>query len=142
MSTSSTKFTWKWYIRKKGKNYVLGLVDNEGDAPASALTVEVWYDEIPDEVTSDDDALPIPTQFEHAFTQGCVYEVLKMLGYKFKSYTRDRFGGWVPVEMAEFNDAIYDARHMVAEETEEPLTIAPVDIRHDDSAYGTIDRTS
>ena len=51
MSTTSTAYSWFWYIRKKGKNWVLGLVNEDGDAPTTAdLDIEYWYNEIPDEV--------------------------------------------------------------------------------------------
>lgn len=125
MATTNTDKGWLWYVRKLGKNYVLGIVDDTGTAPTSALDIEYWFDELPDEITSDNDELPIPLEFEHGFSMGCVYEILRMMGKENRSYRQD------------FENTIYDAIHMQISETQQPLTISPLDLRMDDDTFTT-----
>ena len=126
MSTTNTSHSWFWYIRKKGKNHVFGVVDESGVALSTAgLNLEYWYDEIPDEVSSDDDAIPLPIEFEHSFAMGCVYEILRMQGINNVSYKKD------------FMDGIDDAKHRQISETQQPMTIRPLDIRMDSIQFKT-----
>lgn len=131
MSTTNTDNSWYWYVRKKGRNWVLGLVDDTGVATATAdLDIEYWYDETPDEISSDDDTLPIPQEFEHAFAMGVVYEIMRMHGKEIRSYKRD------------FEQAIYDAIHKNIQESQQPATLSPYDLRMDDETIGTKQRTA
>ena len=120
MSTTSTDSSWFWYFRKKGKNGYLGIIDRSGDAPDTAgYDIEIWYDEIPDEITSGDDNLPIPVQFEHGFSMGCVYDLLRMHGIRDESFRRD------------YEDAIEQATAWQNEEANQPIVIVPLDMRDD-----------
>lgn len=126
MSTTNTAHSWFWYVRKKGKNHQLGLVDESGAAISTAsLNIEYWFDEIPDEVTNDDADIPIPTEFEHGFAMGCVYEVLRMQGVKDLNYKKD------------FEDTIVDAKNRQIEESQQPMTIRPYDMRMDSTQFRT-----
>jgi hypothetical protein len=139
MSTLSTSQSWFWYIRKRGKNWVLGLVDGDGEPPSTAdLDIEYWYDEVPDEITSDDDEIPIPAEYEHALAMGCVYEILRINGEKFRlsDMRRDRWGNLVPSPLADFNDGIYNAIHQQTKASQQPLRIAPYNIRMDELQVG------
>ena len=78
MGTTNTDYSWYWYVRKKGTRYYLGLVTEDGEAPSSANDIEIYYDQIPDEITDDDDLMPIPVQFELGFVKGVVAEIMSM----------------------------------------------------------------
>jgi hypothetical protein len=137
MATTNTTKSWHYYIRKKGKNWVIGLVDDAGAATTSALALEVWYDEIPDEITSDNDDIPIPSEFEHAFAMGCVEEILRMNGKRFRDFRRSKLGHRVNSFRADFEDGIYDAIHKQVQESQQPATIWPYDLRMDDFQINT-----
>lgn len=123
MATTSTTSTWYWYIRKLGKNWVVGLVDSGGAATTSVLTVDFWSNGIPDELTSDNDEFPIKRAFEHGFAMGCVDEVLRLQGNrKDLSFKQD------------YENIIYDAIHEQIQETQQPLTISPLDLRMDEQS--------
>lgn len=134
MATTNTSTSWYWYIRKKGKNWVLGLIDENGTAPASALDIVYWYDEIPDEV-SDADDLPIPVEFQHAIIAGVVEDAKRMLGERnMGTRRRSKLGNIVNPWRADYEDGIYEGRHRQTEETQQPLAISPYDLRIDDGA--------
>jgi hypothetical protein len=79
VSTTSTDYDYYWYIRKKGTRYYLGLVNENGDAIATAsLDIDIYYDEIPDELDDQADTLPIPLQFEWGFIKGVAAELMLM----------------------------------------------------------------
>lgn len=138
ISTNSTDKSWFWYVRKAGKNWVLGLIDHTGTAPASALDIEYWYDKVPDEITSEDDIIDVPIEYEHGFLMGVVDEVMRMLGTAHKlEKRRSRMGNYVNTYRADFEDAIYDAIHKNVDETQQPLTIAPLDLRMDENQITT-----
>ena len=63
MSTTNTDYDWHWYYRRRGRRGYIGLVDENGDDPASAYDIDIYYDEIPDEITDDDTTIPIPPEF-------------------------------------------------------------------------------
>lgn len=120
MSTTNTDNTWYWYIRKKDKNYYLGLIDNNGDAPDTAdLDIEIWYDKLPADVDADGDSLEIPIQFELGFVKGCVYELLLMYG-KNRLDLKDAY-----------EKTIYDATAYQVRETQQPMLINPINMRDD-----------
>lgn len=119
MGTTHTDVSWYWYVRKRGRRYYLGLIDQNGDVPDGAYDIVIRCDEIPDEITSDDDSLPIPELFEHGFAMGCVYEVLRMDGKELPSYKQD------------YEEAIKEARGRQVEETQQPLVLMPLDMRDD-----------
>ncbi len=126
MATTNTQHTYLWYIRKKGKNHVLGLIDEDGSAISTAsLNIEYWYDEIPDEVLSNNDTIPLPVEFEHSFAMGCVYEILRMNGVKDMNYRLD------------FEEGIKNAINRQIEESQQPSTIRPYDIRMDSTQFRT-----
>lgn len=125
MATTNTTKSWLWYIRQKGKNSVLGIVDENGAASTSALTVEYWYQEIPDEIESDNDSIPIPSQYEHALAMGVVYEIMRMHGKSIRSYKED------------FERGIYDAIHTQIEESQQPMIISPLNLRNDQANFRT-----
>src|SRR3990172_2508987 len=103
MATENTSTGWYWYVRKSGKNWVIGLIDENGDPPDTAdLDIEYWYDEIPDEIANDNDELPIPHECEHGFSMGVVFEIMRMMGkkpFEIRSFQQD------------FERAIYDTIH-------------------------------
>ncbi len=120
MATDSTTKTFMWYIRNKGKNSVLGIIDSDGAVNATAgLNIEYWYTEIPDDITSDNDTLPIPLEYEDALLSGVVYELLKLSGINERSYRR------------EFERGMEDALHAQIKETAQTAIIKPYDLRRD-----------
>jgi len=133
MSTTNTTNSWYWYVRKKGRNWFLGLIDGLGVATMSTLDIEYWYDEIPDEITSDNDVIPIPREFEQAIISGCVYEAKRMLGARdMGPRRRSMLGNLVSSYLADFEDGIYRALHRQTEESQQPIVISPYDLRFND----------
>lgn len=125
MSTTNTTGKWYWYIRKKGRRFYLGIFDNDGDAPATAgLDIDVYYTELSDEVTSDDDDIPIPDEFQHGLAMGVVYEYLRMNNIKAQ---KDMMRSY----KADFENAVYDATHYQIRESAQPLLLRPLDMRLD-----------
>jgi len=126
MSTN-TDYSWYWYVRKKGTKYYIGVVDNNGDAPTSALDIEIYYDEIPDAVDDQDDTFPLPDQYEMGLIKGVAAELMLMSPGKTSAdiLLRNQY-------IAEYEDAIKQAIHMQIRESEEPI-IRPMDLRDDDS---------
>jgi len=117
MATTNTDYNYYYYIRKKGRNWVLGIIDNEGDdIGTSNLTIDIRYDAIPTEVTSDDDTLPIPRDAEYGFSMGCVYHLLLSLGHDARSFKEI------------YDQTVYDLRHRQVQETETPSIIKPLNL--------------
>ena len=127
MSTTSTDYNWYWYIRKKGRKRYLGLVDQNGDAPTAAYDIEIWYDEIPDEFTSDDSDMAVPQQYELPIIKAVASEI--MVGDSEKKQIRREF-------MGEYENCIYNAIHDQIQESQQPMIVKPIDLR-DDEPYGT-----
>ena len=123
MATTNTAFSWYWYIRKKGKRYYLGIVNNNGSAPASALTAQIFVDNIPSEISSEDSEIPVPKQFELWFIKGCVAEIMKM--------DAKPNVGKIGLFNAEYEQAKYQALHRQIKETSQPAIIKPFDLRDD-----------
>ena len=118
MATTNTDYNYYYYIRKKGRNWYLGLVDNAGAAIATAdLDIEIWYESLPAEITSENEDLPIPRDAEEGFVKGCVYELLLAMGVERPSYKR------------EYEDTVYRLRHRQTQETETPSVIKPLNLR-------------
>ena len=123
MATTNTDYAWFWYIRKKGDRYYLGLIDENGDDATAAYDIVIHYDEIPDELTSDDDEIPIPVQFEHYLLKGCAAEILDMEPeVNERKLMRYR---------AEFEKGIEEAFHFQIEESQQPAIMEPLDLRDD-----------
>ena len=126
MATTNTEFSYYYYIRKKGTQYYLGLVNDDGDAVASAQDIVIYYNEIPDDVDDQDDTLPIPIQFELGFLKGVAAEVMSMSG-------KDAYDVRLRNEyISEYNKTISDAIHYQIEEAGQPKVIRPLDLRDDD----------
>ena len=123
MSTTNTDYSWYWYIRKKGRKYYLGLYNDQGDAPASALTIGVYYDEIPDEVDANDDTIPIPPQFE--------MPIIKAVAAEYLTMKKDSDKSLIALWRQEYKEAIGDAIKYQIEESSQPLVMKPLDLRDD-----------
>jgi hypothetical protein len=122
MSTTNTDYSYYWYIRKKGKNYYLGVVDDNGDAIGTAdLDIQIFYDEFHDEISSTQDTLDIPIQFELAFVKGCANEILQMQGQYNQVYEKA------------FKEMIYKAIEYQNNQANSPKIIKPYDMREDTS---------
>jgi len=128
MTTTNTDYNWFWAVRKRGRRYYLLLVDNNGDAPASAITdgIELWYDEMPDEITSDDTTIPIPPQYELPIIKACAAEVIAQDGKLDETLA-------VKIRMfqKEYEDAVYNASHRAIAESQQPSVQRPFDLRDD-----------
>lgn len=125
MSTENTEYSWYWYQRTKGKRWYLGIVNNNGDDPSAAYDIEVYFDKIYDEITSNDDDIPVPLEFEEALIKACVAELLLMDGnskleYRIREYRK------------EYEDGIAQAVHKQINESQQPAVIKPLDLRDDD----------
>jgi len=123
MTTTNTSYGWYWYVRKKGKRYYLGIVNDQGDAPASALTIAITTDNIPSEISSEDSEIPIPKQFELGFIKGCAAEILKM--------DTDPNVGKIDLFRNEYEQTKYKALHRQIKETNQPLILKPMDFNND-----------
>lgn len=109
-----------WYQRNKGKNGYIGIVDSEGDAPeTAALNIDIWYDKIPDEITSDNDTIPLGDEWHEGFLKGVVYEYLMMQGVERRAY------------LVEYQETVNRAKSRVIVQTMHPLRVIPMDIRLD-----------
>jgi len=125
MATTNTAFTWFWYIRKKGTRYYLGLVDDNGDDPAGAYTIDLYYDEVADDVTTQADLFPLPQQFETGFIKGVVAELMAMSSKEGLDFAlRSQY-------IREYEDTIMEAIHYQVEESQQPLVMRPLDLRDD-----------
>lgn len=120
MATTNTSSWWHWYVRGKGANRYLGLVDDEGDPPSVAYDIDIWYDSVPDEITSDDDTLGIADAYMMGLIKGVAAEIMQMNGIVSPltaTYQRD------------FEKSIYDATHDNIAETQQPLIQSPLNLR-------------
>lgn len=128
MSTQNTDYSWYWYVRKKGRKYYLGLINNDGDDASGAYDIDIYYDEIPDEYTSDDETFNIPVQYEKGVIKSVAAEI--MVGDENPNWNKiARFN-------QEYEEAIYRAIHMQIEESAQPNVLKPFDLR-DDEVYGS-----
>lgn len=126
MSTTNTDYSWYWYLRKKGTRYYLGLVNQEGDAPASAYDIEIYYDQIPDELDDNDDLMPIPVQFELGLVKGVVAELMSMSNKDYYDLQlRNQY-------IVEYENTIREAIHHQIDASQQPSVIKPFDLRDDD----------
>ena len=126
MSTTNTDYDYLWYIRKKGTRYYLGIVNESGDAIATAdLDIVIYYDEIPDELDDQSDTMPIPLQFEWGFLKGVASEVMLLADKADVNLRREL--------QAEYERTIYEAIHYQIEESAQPTIIKPLDLRDDDT---------
>ena len=72
---------WYYYIRTKGVDWIIGLVDRNGKAIGQAsIDLKIFYDEIPLDVLDEDAIMPIQSEFELAFVKGCAAEYLSQEG--------------------------------------------------------------
>jgi hypothetical protein len=126
MATTNTDYSWFWYVRKKGARYYLGLVDQNGDAPTSAYTIDIYYDEIPYEFTSGDDTFPIPAQFEMGIIKGVAAELMAMSSNQALDISLRRDYERV------FEQTVLEGIHYQTEEASQPTVIKPLDLRDDD----------
>ena len=130
MTTTNTSFSYFWYIRKKGTRYYLGIVDNNGDAIATgSLDIDLYYDEIPDDLSSQDATMPIPVQFELGFIKGIAAELMSMSNVKsdpINIQLRNQY-------LREYEDTISEAIHYQIGESQQPLVQKPLDLRDDDN---------
>ena len=127
MATTNTDFSFFWYVRKKGNRYYLGLVDENGDAPAGAYDIDIYYDEIPDDLDDQSDTFPIPQQFEMGFIKGVVAELMAMSNKgsdPVNIQLRNQF-------LAEYERTIHEAIHYQVEESQQPMVMKPLDLRDD-----------
>ena len=126
MSTN-TDFDWYYYIRKKGTRYYIGLVNQNGDEPTAAYDIEIFYDEIPDDLDDQDDTMPIPVQFELGFLKGVVAELMSMSNKDVLDIRlRNEY-------MAEYEKTVAKALHYQIDESAQPLVMKPLDLNMDDT---------
>lgn len=130
MATTNTEFKWLWYIRKKGRRYYLGLVNENGDAPSAAYDIDIYYDEIPDEFTSGDDTFPIPVQFEMGIIKGVAADLMAMSSKQALDINLKR------EYMAEYEATVRRAIHYQLEESQQPTVLKPLDLRDDGQSGG------
>jgi len=117
MATTNTDYNYYYYIRKRGRNWYLGVIDNEGDAIATAsLDIEIWYDALPDELEDKNDTLPIPRDAEYGFAMGCVYHLLLSMGHD------------VPRFKQMYDQTVYRLRHRQTQEAENPSVIKALNL--------------
>ena len=109
-----------WYIRKKGGNWYLGVTGSSGDAIDGSSTVKVHYHEMNDAISSRDDIIEIPEQFELGLMKGCADELLQHYGSNNVRYARA------------YEDAKYDAIAYQNDQANSPLVIKPYDVREDE----------
>jgi len=126
MSTTNTEYSWYYYIRKKGTRYYLGLVNENGDEVSGAYDIDIYYDEIPDDIDEQDDTFPIPVQFELGFIKGVAAELMAMSG-------KDAYDVRLRNEYArEYAKTVSKAIHYQIEESDQPAVMRPLDLRDDD----------
>ena len=123
MSTTNTNYEWYWYLLKKGRYWTLGLVDENGDSPDSALEMEIICEKLPDDLTSDDDILPIRTEHELGFAQGVAAEIMKMSKRADKNI--------LALYTLEYNKMRSNVHHELIKESQGPALLKPVDFRND-----------
>jgi len=123
MSTTNTDHTYYWYIRKVGRRYVIGLVNENGEAPDGAYTLEIMYDRFYDEVTRDDDIIGVPIRFESALIKGVAAELMKM----------DSDPNWNKLALfeREYEKGLREAIHFQIGESQQPCVQRPFDLRDD-----------
>jgi len=126
MSTTNTDYAWYYYIRKKGRKYYLGLVDENGDDPTGAYTIKTYYDQIPDEFTTDDDTFTIPVEYEYGIIKAVAAELMPMMSQDYDKSLRREFQG-------EYIETIHNAVHNQIREAQAPIIQKPFDLRDDDS---------
>jgi len=124
MSTTSTEYTWFWYIRKKDTRYYIGLVNEYGDAPTTGgYDLDIYYDEIPDDLDAQSDTFPIPVQFELGIIKGVAAELMAMSGKDVLDIRlRDEY-------KAEYEKTIKNAIQYQLEESQQPIIIRPFNLR-------------
>ena len=123
MSTTSTTYDWYWYIRKKGRQMWLGLVDENGDAPSSVLEIEIIAEVLPNWVYDDDDFLPIQAQYEGALAKAVAAEIMLMSS----SAPLDV----VPLYKKEFKEMKDKVLMQGVRESQQPVILKPLDFRDD-----------
>lgn len=125
MATLSTQYDWHWYIRKIGKQYYIGFFNaTDGGTPQATLTVRYFYDEVPDDVTADGDAFPLPIEYENGFIKGCVYDILQMFPNDLDPRKEEKM-------LSEYEHAKARALRKQLREAQLPAAIVPMDLRDD-----------
>lgn len=121
MATTNTTTLWHWYIRLRGGRFLLGLVDENGAAPTTAgLDITVFYQSWPDEISSDSDQIGLPSEFLHVLAKSVASEILKMNG-GVTALTQQYDLLW--------ERGIYDALHLAIDESKQPMTQYPINLR-------------
>ena len=122
----SHRDTWYYYIRMKGKNWRIGIVNRDGEAiDAAGLNIEVWHTAIPTEIVTLDDELPIPDEHLYGFIKGVVYELLMMSANS--KVPRDILRQY----KVEYEEMIADAQTQFYQQRESPARAIPIDLRND-----------
>ena len=123
MSTTNTDYSWYYYLRNKGKRLWLGLMNEDGDAPTSALEIKIYADKLSTEITDDDSILPLPSQCELAFAKGIAAEIMCMSETSPKDI--------LALYKKEYEDMKRDLLHRNINESQQPMVIKPFDLRDD-----------
>lgn len=69
-----------WYARKEGNTTKLGLIDANGDAPVADTAFTVYTEDLPGNLSAEDDILPIDDDYTLSFCKGIAFDVLQMDG--------------------------------------------------------------
>jgi len=125
MSTTNTDYAWYYYVKKKGARYYIGLVDENGAAATAAYDIDLYFDELPDDVTTQDSTFPLPQQFQMGFVKGVVAELMAMSGKdEFDVMLRNQY-------RREYEDMLKDLQHYQINEAQQPIVQRPYDLRDD-----------
>ncbi|MCK5020207.1 MAG: hypothetical protein KAS32_24425 [Candidatus Peribacteraceae bacterium] len=120
------KNLWYYYIRMKGKNWRIGIVNKDGESvDVAGLNVEVWHTAIPTEVVSLNDELPIPDEHVAGFIKGIAYELLLMSSNS--KVPRDVLNRY----KAEYEEMIAEAQTQFYQQRDSPKRARPIDLRND-----------
>lgn len=125
MSTTNTDSSWYFYIRKKEERYYVGIVDQNGAAPTGAYDIDLYFDEAPDDLTSQDSVFPLPQQFQQGFIKGVVAELMAMSNKDaLDLHLRN-------IYLREFEKMKYDLHHHQINESQQPLVQRAYDLSND-----------
>lgn len=119
---NTTSENWYYYVRLKGRNFYLGIVDTTGTAPATAgLDIDVFYSQFPNEIESDNDIIGLPEEYLFALAKSVASEIIKMNG-QVTNLTQQFDLEWERI--------IYDGTHAAVDNASQPMIQRPLDLRN------------
>jgi len=122
---SVTDNSYHYYLKRDDTGLKIGIINNDGDAVDSGMTLKVYYTKLPSEILTINDSFQVPEGFKLGFIKGVVAEIAA-------TYPENDIS--VERRLAKFErsykEAMGSLNAKTKRDTQLPKVIAPLDMRY------------